>query len=136
MRKTSIALAAAVLAIPFAYAMQLDIGSVDITPGGIAEKAIAEFPYGGMKGIAKTSVGGSELVPDSVWLVPANYTTEQFKYLELLSMPSALNLTGNCKTSVYYNASAEIRAYKVTVKSDGTYCLAATEGTYRRVVEY
>ena len=136
MRKATIALIAAVLAAPMAYALQLDIGVVEISGGGISDRTISEFPYGGIKGMAKTLVGGNDLMADSVWLLRSNYTTEQFKYLESLSMPSALNLTGNCKTSVYYNESAGKRAYKVSVKGDGSYCLAATEGTYRIVVEY
>ncbi|MBI4019300.1 MAG: hypothetical protein HY364_03505 [Candidatus Aenigmarchaeota archaeon] len=136
MGKATLGMAAVFLMLPFAYALQLDVGSVEITPGGIVEKVISQFPYGGIKGTAKAPVGGTDLIPDSVWLLPGNYTMEQFKYIELLSLPSALNLTGNCKTSVYYNDTASVHAYKVSVKEDGSYCLAATEGTYRVVVEY
>ena len=125
-----------IMLLPLAQAMQVEMGYVDIPDGSIQNKVISGFPYGGMNGNAKLKISSAEWAPESLWLVPENFSSSQFKYVEQMSLPSSLNLTGNCKTSLYYNATNDVYAYKSTIQSNGDYCMAAVEGRYGIVAEY
>lgn len=121
--------------LPLAYAVQLEFGTMEITEGSIASKTVTKFPYGGVNGTINMRLAGSDVIPDSVWLLPGNYTMEQFKFVNQMTLPSELNITKGCRTSVYYNSSIG-NAYKAGVESNGDYCIVAVQGTYRIVVEY
>ena len=119
-----------------AFAIQVELGTIDIPDGSITNKIISEFPYGGLTGNVKLKISDAEWVPDIVWLVPENHTIKQFKYTEQMTLPSELSLPGNCRTSLYHNTTLDKYAYKSTIQEDGSYCVVAIKGLYRIVVEY
>ena|SRR3989338_6763436 len=119
-----------------AFAAELNIGKVEVIKGELTQINIENTPYGGSYGTIKLRLGFAEWYPDAVWIIPENSDIDDFSYTgTTYTVPSSLNLTNNCRSSIYYNSSTG-HAFKSSVKENGTFCILADPGTYKLVVEY
>ncbi|MBI4162811.1 MAG: hypothetical protein HY513_03945 [Candidatus Aenigmarchaeota archaeon] len=119
-----------------AFAAELNMGKVEVIKGELAQINIENAPYGGAYGTIKLRIGFAEWYPDAVWMIPENSNKGDFSYTgTAYSVPSALNLTNNCRSSIYYNSTLGY-AFKSSVKENGTFCILADPGDYKFIAEY
>lgn len=130
-----LAVAAVILASFAAFATEIDLGAIEIVNSTVVNISIGSVPYGGATGTVKLRLGAFEWYPESVWIVPEGKDIGNFSYSgKTYRVPSSLNLTNNCVSSIYKSGSAT--AYKASVKADGAFCVLADPGSYRIVAEY
>jgi len=111
------------------------VGSVDITAGEVITFDIDSISFGGVTGTIKMRLGGMEWYPDAVWLVPKGHTIDEFEgnyTYKTYKVPSDLNMTNNCYTTIY---SSGMYAFKASVK-DGKFCILADPGEYDIIAEW
>ena len=125
----------ALLILPFALASEVEIGTLTVSNSTVMTLNITNFPYGGATGTVTLRFGAKEWSPTSIWLLPDGFETSQFSYTNYKTVPGSLNLTNDCRTSFYVNATSGKKAYKASVAS-GSFCILADPGTYRIVAEY
>ena len=119
-----------------AFAAELSIGKVEVIKGELTQINVEDAPYGGSYGTIKLRLGFAEWYPESVWMIPENSETDDFSYTgTTYTVPSSLNLTNNCRSSIYHNSTLGY-AFKSSVKANGTFCILADPGTYKFVAEY
>ncbi len=119
-----------------AFAAELNIGKVEIIRGELTQINIEDAPYGGSYGSIKLRLGFAEWYPESVWMIQEDSDVDDFSYTgSAYTVPASLNLTNNCRSSIYYN-STKGYAYKSSVKANGAFCILADPGTYKLVAEY
>ena len=126
-----------VLLLPAAvFAAELSISSIEIVKGELQQINIQDAPYGGAYGFVKLRLGFLEWYPDSLWMLPESSSVENFKYTGTsYTVPASLNMSNNCRTSIYYNSSLGY-AFKTSVKESGVFCILADPGKYKFIAEY
>ena len=119
-----------------ALAAELTVGKVEVIKGELTKINVENAPYGGAYGTIKLRLGFAEWHPEAVWIIPENSDTNYFSYTgSSYTVPSSLNLTNNCRSSIYYNSTLGY-AFKSSVKENGTFCILADPGTYKFIAEY
>ncbi|MBI4896478.1 MAG: hypothetical protein HY832_02920 [Candidatus Aenigmarchaeota archaeon] len=94
--------------------------------------------YGAAVGTVRIKLGDYRWTPDELWLVPEGTSIEHYRSASQQSeLPSYLNVTNNCKTSLYHNATTEKYAYKIlSLGANGSFCILASAGTYDLYAKY
>lgn len=126
-----------ILLLPAAvFAAELSISSIEIVKGELQQINIQDAPYGGAYGFVKLRLGFLEWYPNALWMLPEGADSSDFQYTgSSYTVPASLNMSGNCRTSVYYNSSLGY-AFKTSVKTNGTFCILADPGKYKFIAEY
>ena len=136
MQKIALLSVVIILASSVVMAAELSLTSVEIVKGQMQQISVENAPYGGMYGAVKLKLGFLEWYPEALWMLPEESFAENFDYTgSSYTVPSSMNMTNNCRTSVYYNSSIGY-AFKTSVKANGTFCMLANPGKYTFIAEY
>ena len=136
MQKAVLFTAIIILASSAVMAAELSLASVEIVRGQMQQISVENAPYGGVYGSIKLKLGFLEWYTETLWMLPEGSAAENFDYTgSSYTVPSSMNMTNNCRTSVYYNSSIGY-AFKTSVKANGTFCMLADPGKYAFIAEY